>query len=269
MVVACLPALALACAAPGLASATTAAELVLKFDSSDPDSQVVDVSSTGTAEVKNSVVRLNGGQLVPTSSRTGQGSAARFPKFDASSTGDRAIIRVLNAGTYDPFDPGGHPITWGADFKVDSVTVDATSGSTDNGNNLVQRGLAGSGHQYKLEVDGNGGKRPACRVETKVDHLLAVVPVTVESGKWYRATCQRTGDTLTGTVSRLDYSGDVVQTWSRTATYTGEGSLGGINFDDPGLPVSVGGKLRNDGTARTAGDQFNGVVDNVVIDVSR
>jgi len=250
------------------AEASTDVELSLTFDASNLDLQAIDLSNSGTAAMTTSVVSLNGGQVLPVPSRTAEGVAARFPAFDATRSGARAVIRIMNAGSEDVLDPGSRTITWSADFMVDAISVSKTSGSTDNGNNVLQRGLAGSGHQFKLQVDGKDGKRPGCRVETAVGSLLVVVPVTVVSSTWYRASCERDGDILTGTVSRLDNDGNVLQTWSRTATYTGATPLGDLTFNNPTLPTSIGGKLRDDGTARVAGDQFNGVIDNVVIDLA-
>ena len=238
--------------------------LLLDFDSAPTGAVVTSVENTGTAPVSGSVVTTNGGEAVSVASRNGQTNGVQLPAFDPTAAGPRAVIAVVTSGTTEVLSPGKRSFSWGADFKVDAVSASKETGSTDNGDNLVQRGLAGSHRQFKLELD---KRQPACRVEASAGSLRVQIPVTVEPTSWYRATCTRVYNTVTATLVRYDADGNVTDSWTRSATRSK--GLGTLTWVNPQVPVSVGGKLTNDGrVVSTASDQFNGVVDNVVLDIT-
>jgi hypothetical protein len=204
------------------------------------------------------VVSAGGGQVVGADARTGQGSAVRFPAFGDSVKSTRATIEVENQDSGDPLSPARNDFAWGADFRIDPVSSTERSGSADNGDNLVQRGLYG-GTQYKLEVD---GRHPTCRLSGSTGAALVQLTARVDSEHWYHAGCARSGSTLTLTV--LEYGGadGVIRRWSQQARSAT--SFGTVSWDDTGTPFTIGGKLTSDGQLVTpSSDQFNGVVDNV------
>lgn len=238
-------------------------ELLLDFDGAAAGSVVTNVDNTGTAPVSGSVVTTNGGQAVSEASRGDQLNGVRLPAFDPKVTGPRAVIAVVTSNTTEVLSPGKRAFSWGADFKLDAVSTSKETGSTDNGDNLVQRGLAGSHRQFKLELD---KRQAACRVEASAGSLRVQIPVTVDPSSWYRATCSRMLNKVTATLVRYDADGNVTDSWSRSATRSS--GLGTLVWSNPEVPLSVGGKLTNDGrVVAKASDQFNGVVDNVVFDI--
>jgi hypothetical protein len=91
--------------------------------------------------------------------------------------------------------------------------------------------------------------------------VLAQSPVVLAPGTWYRLVCSREGDSVTITVSRL-VAGRAVEADSARA----EGDLGSVEF--PGrTPLSVGGKLADDGRPAHASDQFNGRLAHVFVNL--
>jgi hypothetical protein len=219
----------------------------------------------GTLHVAASVVSRGGGQVSSVDSRTGQGSAVRFPGFDDSLQAVSAALEIEEQGSGGPLSPARNDFAWGADFRVDPVSSSERSGSTDNGDNLVQRGLFG-GTQYKLDVDGG---HPACRVRGSTGSAGAVqvrLAAQVDSTHWYHVGCARSGSTLQLTVLQYGRAGDVIRRWSRKARSAT--SFGTVSWDDTRAPLTIGGKLTSDGQFVTpSSDQFNGVVDNVFYEV--
>lgn len=251
-----------AAADPGQARAVDV--LRVDFDYvSGPDGQpVTTVQVSGAASVSADVATRNGGQLVAATGRTGSGRAVRMPAFGAADSTPRAVVRVVNAGSRDQLSPGNRDFSFGADFVLDAVS--SQTGSSDDGDNLVQRGRFDDPDQYKLQID---SRRPSCRLmgttgSSAVD-LLVTSSVVVDSTHWYTATCVRTGSTLQVVVSKINSDG------TTTTTTTTKRSQGVINISMPAksTALSIGGKLDADGSVSTDSDQFNGLVDNVLVQV--
>ncbi|MDQ3628776.1 MAG: hypothetical protein M3419_08205 [Actinomycetota bacterium] len=212
--------------------------------------------SSGWAPVRAEVVSRDGGAAVRVLDRRG-GWAARLPAHSGQSDPPRASIRVRREGPNDPFSPGETDFSFGVDFHLNSVS----SGSTlDDGDNLVQRGLYAEAAQYKVQVDGGV---PRCRIS---GHGGAVVvrARSVQRQQWYRILCSRSGQAVTIRVWKLTSSGPVC-----FDSATGRGPIGSVTFPRT-VPLSVGGKLDAAGAvASGSSDQFNGVIDEIVYDVSR
>ncbi len=221
------------------------------------------VSNSGEASFSTSVVTASGGTVSAVASRNTQGSAVQFPAFDPSSTGPRAVLAVTNAGSTDRLSPA-RDFRWAADFAIDATSFTTDTGTHDNGDNLIQRGLAGTRHQFKLELDDH---RPSCVLQNTAGGAFRItVPVTVAPDPWYRATCQRSGTALTVTLQHFTDQGAVDGTWS--AVRRNASGFGAVSWTDPSVPLTVGGKLNAKSTAvNVASDQFNGTVDNVVVDI--
>jgi hypothetical protein len=252
--------------APTTGPVVTSAQVALRFNDDAGPSGATQSSFTnrGSVQVDISVVSENGGQVTSRESRTGQGDAVTFPRFDSTESAPRAVIRITGSGTSDDLNPGSADFAWGTDFAMDSgPTAEKSSTSHDNGDNLVQRGLYG-GTQYKLQLDGD---RASCRLSGSTGAAGAVyvaAPVTLSPDVWYRAACKRSGETLKISVREYDSTGEVVGAWY--ASQTSAVGFGEVTYSSPSIPMSVGGKLDHSGALVTsASDQFNGSLDNVFL----
>lgn len=242
---------ALACAALLLASAApgTAAdgkEVALRF----PSKALTRDKGNATTDV--SVVTHGEGTVRRVDGRGGRGAAVRFPRFDSGGT-DLAVLTLRDREGADDLSPGRHSFVFGADFTLDRGETDA---GRDNGNNLVQRGLWNDRMQYKIQID---DRRPSCRIKGDDGGLQVALNMTVAGNTWYRVRCVRNQKGLVLRVVRLSDR----RTWKRVR----RGDVGAM-VADPRVPMSVGGKVDAGGRIVTgAPDQFNGRVDNVILDV--
>lgn len=247
-----LTGLGLAGASP--ASAAASRELVIDFG--NVNGTVTDgtrIATGGTARTT-AVLRTHaGGRGSEVSGRRG-GKALRLPAFDANariSTVPLAVISVTGAG----LDPGWKPFAFGASFKLSSSGYSAL----DNGENLVQRGRYAAGSQYKLQVDRG---RVTCRVRGSSGAVMVTGP-RVARDAWYDARCSRSASGVRLQLTRYDGGGS---RWTRA--WTGSGRTGTLSGLATSTPLSVGGKLNLLGRPMVAdSDQFNGVVDNIFVDI--
>jgi hypothetical protein len=208
--------------------------------------------NTGVAPVQTVVVADAGGEALRVPRGDGRW-AARLPRYSRQADPPRAVIRVLGA-VADPFDPGTRAFRFGAAWNLDEVSQGTDA---DNGDNLMQRGLSGDAGQFKLELD---NRVPACTVQGD-DGAVTVTAGRVEAGQWYGARCYRDGMELTLHVYKWTPEGLVT-----VDSTTKRGPIGSVSFPSH-IPVSIGGKLDQSGDPVSAsGDQFNGMVDNIVFD---
>jgi hypothetical protein len=187
---------------------------------------------------------------------SGDGSRGlRFPHFKQDEEAPRMVLVVQpeddTAASVDPTSDGS--LTFGADVKLDR---DAGSGTFDNGDNVVQRGLYADPSQYKLQVD----KRvPSCTVKSPLARAFVKAPEPMQPG-WYRVVCDYAAGTLTVTVSRMQ-DGQVGEPVQASVTE----DLGPLVFN-PVTPLVIGGKVGSNGLlVRNQPDQFNGALDNVFV----
>ncbi len=264
--------LAIGAVLPGLALAGPAAaapldQVWLTFGETPVGQTLATVTNEGTlaADTRQSVVTLNGGTLVAGSAVSGQGSSADFPAFASSGSGRRAVVRVTNAGSVDRLAPGSAQFSFGADVVLDATSASSSSGSTDNGNNVIQRGLYNDAGQFKIQVD---ARRPSCRIKGASGAVEVTSRVSLTPDiQWYRLRCTRTvgspNDTVTLTVTPISSSGELGAAVSDSRT----GRVGRTGFA-LGVPLSVGGKLKSSGAINSSSsDQFNGRIDNAVLQI--
>ncbi|MDN4161710.1 PKD domain containing protein [Nocardioides abyssi] len=250
-----------------------AASTIDRAGSSDPDlllgfdeatgamgSVIGSVENAGSLPVEVSVATGNGGRVRRDVGTLATG--ARFPAVDAR-TGPAAavVVRPAMEAADDGLSPGGGRFTFGADFAIDA---ESEGTSTDNGDNVVQRGLYQDDAQYKLQVD---HRRVSCRVAGDRGHVVVVATTRVRPGTWYRATCSRRLRVVTLTLARV--RADEL-TWARSRSrprrWTGTGRIGRVVFDRS-VPLAVGAKVLPEGAVAVSdSDQLNGVVDNVHLD---
>lgn len=253
---------AVATAAPGqgvpvAAALADEAAPVLRITANGGPEQAGDeirrLDSSGWAPVNAVVVGSNGGRAVRAEGRFGTWGI-RLPAFSAGMNPGRAVVRVVGTGPGDPLEPRLADFRFGAAWKLDATS---DGSAADDGDNLLQRGLAGAEGQLKLQID---NLVPMCTVKGDQGAVVAKAE-PVQPNVWYRTRCVRQGDTVSIRVSEMTGAG------AGTATSATErGPIGSVQFTGA-TPLSVGGKLTTAGDLVTgSGDQFNGVVDNVVFD---
>lgn len=219
------------------------------------------LSSIGTGAVVVDVAGRDGGAVVPAPDRAGSADAAlRLPAFDGEAPAPRAAVRVLPAGAAgDPLDPGTQDFAFGADVLLDATSESGVTGSVDDGDNVVQRGLFDDVTQYKLQVD---RRRPSCRIKGRDGAVMASSRVELEPGTWYRLLCSRAGAQVAVSVTSWGPDGVPVETVD-VAT----GPTGSMTPEARTVPLSAGGKLLATGAVAASTDQLNGVIDQVVLRV--
>ncbi len=245
----------------GPAAAATETPVSITFTGSTHGRPITSVGNEGTGSTTQTLVTANGGNLRARWSRIKSGVAARFPAYDGTSGGQRAVVSVANSGSSDDLSPGAREFTFGADAKVN-----ATSSGTpnDNGNNLVQRGLSAQSAQYKLQMDGN---RFSCRVKGDDGTILVTSRVSVHARTWYHVLCTRrvssSGDYLVVKVSTITSDGSLGKARTTTSPVR---SIGHLSFARA-TRFTVGGKLQNSTTVASASDQWNGMVDSAFLTI--
>jgi hypothetical protein len=219
-------------------------------DRAAPVGEIVpSVQNTGTGRLYAEVVTHAGGRVLRAEG-SGSGYALRFPGLDRDLDAPAAMLLLRSRDAEDFLSPGSEDFAFGADVLLDEESEDAP---TDNGNNVVQRGLFEDAVQYKLQVD-HGSL--SCRIAGADGAAVVTAPV-VQPGEWYRISCERS-------------NGDVVLSWEplgdsdeEAGSTVRRGTIGDVTFA-AGTPFVVGGKLDGNGQVTVeATDQFNGVIDNV------
>lgn len=228
---------------PGAPSTATndSAVFLQAADGGSPGQQI------GTAKVLLGVSTLDGGKLTAGKAPGGK-TAYRFPPFVASGKYPRAAVIVNNASPDDTLDPGEKPFAWGASFKVDAKSKGRES---DNGDNLIQRGLFSEPTFYKAELDDD---KPACTVRGTAGLVIVRSTQPARPNVWYRMRCDRVGRYLS------------VRVWeiARPLAVNSEvefGKMGNLDMRRLNPPLSIGGKVSPNGQLIvSATDQFNGLV---------
>lgn len=232
--------LALAVTATGVLGATAAAD------------QTPVVSSSDSAALSSQVLTAGGGKVTAAPSRTGTGGAAmRFPAFAPAASGPRAVVEARSAGTVDVLDPGTADFTFGADILLDEQSHQ--HGTSDNGNNVLQRGLFDSTTQYKIQIDSG---KASCRVKGASGAVMVVSKATIVPGEWFGLACSRIGATVSLAVTSWDGA------TARTQVVSEGGATGDLTPSDRSIPLAIGAKVHDAGTFTDSPDQFNGVIDN-------
>ena len=217
-------------------------------------------AGTLSASTAVTVVSLNSGSVISATSYTGAGKRGDFPNFDAASTGPRAVVRVRNTGTTDGMNPGTSRLEFGADVTLDATNASSAPGSTDNGNNVVQRGLFNDVAQFKVQIDAG---KPSCRVKGAGGTVEVTSTTVVTAGSRYRIRCIRSAGLVEIKVTPISSTG----VFGSTVTSSKPDTSGTLSFA-LATSLSVGGKLNPNGTiAASASDQFNGTIDNAILKI--
>lgn len=222
-------------------------QLLVDFD----DFELDEPKPHATTGQRLAVLEVEGGRVTPAPDADG-GQAARFPSVDAATLGRLAAIAVE--------DPDRRLVPARDDFVIGAdvmLTEEPRRTERDDGDNLVQRGLFGSGGQYKLQLDDG---RPACRVVGDEGDGLAKLDEVLEVGQWYRLRCERTAQRVSVFAAPLPLTGDTV--WESATAWTITGEITTV------APISIGAKvnIRRE-LVQPAPDQFNGILDNVMVQI--
>lgn len=242
-------------AVPTLASALPGprGEMVLEFDEgiAEAGTPVTSIQNSGTAPLRIKVRTHGKGVLERAEGRFGH--AVKTPAFAPEGPTPAAVIMVRPRGA-DQLSPDDRPFRWGADVLVDAEQGES---ETDNGDNVLQRGLFADDAQLKLQLDHDV---PSCRVQGDAGEALVTADGPVQRERWYRVHCQLRNGRLSlflGEPGR-----PAPQEWSVPA------DVGAVAFPRS-APIAIGGKLNGQGqVVPKSTDQFNGMLDNVFLDVS-
>jgi hypothetical protein len=253
---------AIGCGARSHVASSDAAEdveelVVSVADDVSPDATISDrqVEATGPGDPEVTLVRSNGG--VVRAARGDDGSPVLSFPHEGSVDAPVAIL-ALSSDDPDWLQPHDDQLVFGADLTLDEIS---DGSATDNGDNVMQRGLFGAPAQFKLQVD---HRVPSCLVRGDAGMVLTKSSVTLEPRSWYRVTCQRTGDDVKVTVSKLE-DGDADADDTQVDSDSGE--IGSVTFPAKTL-MSIGGKLGpNGGPVKDATDQFDGSLSRIHVSV--
>jgi hypothetical protein len=237
----------------------------LTFDNAAPGTDNTSLLNSGTVATTITVVTGGGGKLGSVLGARNSGRAARFPRFSGDADGPKVGVAVQDLDGPHGLNPLSARLEFGADVVLDRGAT-TMEGSGDDGNNILQRGLGYQPAQFKLEFDTD---RPTCSVRGSLGTITARSPVPVAAGVRLRLRCVRPAgaNRVTLTVTRLNANGTPV-TWRSTTS--SKGTIGSVDFTSaPAMPLSVGSKLddRLAVVQTDTNDQFNGVIDNVVLQI--
>lgn len=216
--------------APALA-ATPATVARYTFDAGTPGGTIADLSGRGMPLRPHA---LDGGavRFVP----HGTGRAVAFPARCAAGT-TRCARVILQGGDDVDLDPGTRPFQFGA-------SVLATAAQVGTGANIMQKGVATTASQWKLQI-GRRGKAQCVLVGRGSRQIYLVrSSVRVNDGRWHQLVCRRAGTSLT-----------VYVDGAARGTVTVPAALSVTNT----LPLRVGGPNLN----RARNDRFGGALDDV------
>lgn len=238
---------------PSTRPAPAGSVLDLDFEQSyvAPGAVVASAENATKVPVRSTIATSAGGRITRTEGADSS-SALRFPRYSAAGKTPAAVLLIWVRGGEDLLSPGDRAFSFGADFRLDGVSSGSPS---DNGDNLVQRGLSADATQYKIQIDRGV---PSCRIAGAAGEAVLTAEVAVLRDTWYRVTCRRRGTALTLVLEQLAGSGPRARTRATATLPTGSVSM------TAGVPLAVGGKVDAAGAVTaSATDQFNGVVDNV------
>jgi hypothetical protein len=223
-----------AVAAPTVAAPTAAAEVTVArytFDGAQANgSAIADQSGRG---LPLRVRSADGGALRVVARGTGR--AIAFPARCTATAGTCRRV-ILEGGDDADLDPGTRPFRFGA-------TVRATAAQIGIGANVMQKGVATTESQWKMQIGRRGA--PNCVLVGRGSSRIYLVrsSVRVTDGAWHSIACRRSGATLTIFVDGTARGSVAVPT---------SVSVGNT------LPLRLGGRNIN---ART--DAYGGALDDV------
>ncbi|WP_199513071.1 LamG-like jellyroll fold domain-containing protein [Nucisporomicrobium flavum] len=233
---AALPAPALAAPAAPAAPVSSAPVTVARytFDTGTVGGgRIADRSGRGSALT---VRRADGGSIH--FNGTTSDKYAAFPAPCAASAS--ACPRVLLEGTDDAdLDPGTRLFRWGA-------TVRLTKAQVTDSSNVMQKGVADTDSQWKMQIGANQGKAQCVVVGTgseRAEPRIVRSTIGIADNKWHTVMCQRSRSTLTVYID---------------GTARGKVTIPATLSISNNLPLRIGGP-----NFHTRSDMFHGLLDDV------
>ena len=233
---------------------------MLSFDFDDlPGPEKAKALAPGLLRLRNAgsepfqvhVATLAGGTLLSVPDPDG-GRALRFPPYRTREPRGAVVVTASTSSVTDPLAPGTSAFTFGGDFTLDARSE---GGGSDDGNNLIQRGLSDDPAQYKIQIE---ARRVSCVVAGEAGQVVVKAKRLIVPGTWYHVSCTRDGDQVILQLGAVGASQEPsIEVGATGAVYvTAE------------TPLVIGGKATASGVVIVSdSDQFNGLVDNVFLEI--
>ncbi|XVV09492.1 LamG-like jellyroll fold domain-containing protein [Actinoplanes sp. CA-131856] len=221
--------------APVRPAATAAAPALVArytFDAGAVNGRIADTSGRGPAltvrSVDQGVIRFD--------TATPSGRYASFPGACASNA-TSCPRGLLEAPDDADLNPGTRMFRWSARIQLTKAQITGSA-------NIMQKGVATTASQWKMQVGRTNGKAQCAVVGTgSATIYVARSASSVADGQWHKVLCQRSGSTLSV------YVDNVVR---GTTTIPSN-----LNISNP-LPLRIGGPNFN-----TKTDMYHGRLDDV------
>jgi hypothetical protein len=223
-------------AAPAMAAVEpTGPALVARynFDGGVTAGKISDVSGRGAALLIRGAAN---GQIAIASE--GVNRYATFPGICAATTPTCAKA-LLEAPDDADLDPGTRNFKWAASVRVTTAQLSGNA-------NIMQKGVANTESQWKMQVTGRSGRAQCVLVARTTKQTFSVLSARpVADGNWHRIVCERTNGTLSVSVD---------------GTAGGRTAVPATVTIDNAMPLRVGGpNLAKDG------DMYHGQLDDVYV----
>jgi concanavalin A-like lectin/glucanase superfamily protein len=230
---AALPGAAPAIAAPA-APAASAAVMVANytFDAGPVAGRVAENSGRGLPLT----VRSANGGAIRYSAPSKAGRYVAFPAPCAAAAAATCPQVLLEAASDPDLNPGTKAFRWGATMLVPKTQA--------TGANVMQKGVAGTGSQWKMQIGKKAG-RPQCVVAGTglAEHHVVHATSGVADGAWHKVLCLRSGTMLAISIDGVNRGRAVIPA--------------NLSITNP-KPLRIGGRNFN-----APGDAFHGYLDNV------
>jgi hypothetical protein len=158
------------------------------FDGGATEGKISELSGRGTALTVRGAAN---GQIAFTTEGTGRFAA--FPSLCAATTTTCAKA-LLEAPDDADLDPGTRNFTWAATVRISRTQL--------NGNaNVMQKGVADTESQWKMQIGGRTGRAQCVLVARGTGQTFSALSAKpVADGNWHRVVCKRAGAALTVSV---------------------------------------------------------------------
>ncbi|BBH71291.1 hypothetical protein ACTI_79760 [Actinoplanes sp. OR16] len=205
------------------------------FDGGATDGRIADLSGRGGPLT---VRGANNGQVAITAA--GAGRYASFPALCATGTTcPRALLEAADSATLDP---GTRGFKWAATVKVTPAQLSGNA-------NVMQKGVANSGSQWKLQISGKAGRAQCVLVAQGTGQKFTATSARpVADGGWHRVVCERSGPVLNVSVDGVPGARVAIP-----ATLS----------VDNAMPLRIGGP-----NLQTGGDMYHGQIDDIYVQLA-
>ncbi|HWS39006.1 MAG TPA: LamG-like jellyroll fold domain-containing protein [Actinoplanes sp.] len=219
--------------APASAAAEPGLVARYNFDGGAADGKINDLSGRGAALTLRGT---NNGQVSILTE--GAGRYAAFPAICAAAVPSCAKA-ILETPDRADLDPGTRNFKWAASLRL-------TAGQLSGNANVMQKGIANSDSQWKMQVTSKSG-RAQCVIVARgsAQAYTATSARPVADGSWHRVACERANGSLAVSVDGVT---------------TGRVAVPATVSVDNDMPMRVGGA-----NLAGAGDMYHGQIDDIYL----